>query len=245
MASITHDILVTCVPGRDFASEVATIREHARRRDIACRVTVVCDGDCAMPTGIADRLVVHRSAQGIAFAVNEWVDYLRLTHRYYDGESTRTSKQLAARPAVCTMIQDDCIVNMDMLIFLFENLDAIFREADWFSGYLDPNHQVITTKRIANFQMAYMNMTAAVHLSAPFKHWCDVTPIPKAFGPPKASPGGDEYGPEIERGNPSRNPRLGSRVDHWLQADSGRRNGGTLIYPNGVVHRSLKSTWNA
>lgn len=249
---MNHDILITTIPGR--AEEVLRIQLDLRNALLGCRgkhrVTVICDGaltekmyDNLITTGI-HRLVVHKDPQGLAFSISEWAMYLRLTEHYYGGASERTSQEMSFTPEVCTMLQDDVELNHDMFPWLEKNHEEVFRAANWFSGYDAKEHKRQGTINVGGVPLVARDMGCAVNLTAMYRTWMRLTPIPKTFGPQRVSKGGNDYGPDVERGNPSRTPRLGSRVEHWLQGDS--PNSGplrTVIYPGGVTHKG-ESTWN-
>lgn len=247
---MNHDILITTTPDRQHLLErmAATLEsaiEDAANQGIATpRLTLVSDGAISAPP-IFDRVVQHRFRQGLAFAISEWGDYLALTSSYYKGESKRTAPRMSMLPGLCTILQDDAVIDGAILTFPVRHAIQIFGMADWWSGYDPEEHGVIGKARVGGIPHVRRKMGCAVHLTTSFEILRRRLPIPKTFGKNVISPGGADYAPGIERGHPSRSPKLGSRVEHWLQGDApGIGHRGTLICPGLVRHDGGWSTWN-
>jgi hypothetical protein len=195
----------------------------------------------------ADHIFINaRTRTGITHAVNQWVSSLDARQRYYGGHSVRTDQQQAESPEICTLLQDDVVIEPWLLTYITRHQDELFGHAPWISGYLPQEHALIRTPRIGGRDVQVRSMACAVHLTATWNTWCAVTPVSKLFGAPRLSPGGMDYAADIERGNPSSGPtRLGSRLEHWLQADCpGTEPRGAAIIVGGAKHIGVESTWN-
>lgn len=252
-----HDILMTTVPGREPSMLVALseLVESCSRSDrFHHRITVHIDG----PTRVRDelltlaqRIIVRSEPQGITLAVYEWIEAVACTRNYYGGASVRTSQLMCAYPELLTIIQDDVRIDPDMIGFVEQHHAEIFSLCDFFSGYNPPEHPRQRLIGIGGRRGVKKVMGCAAHLCAPFTTFRSVMPVAKNFGEQHISDGGWEYAPEIERGHPSGTPRLGSRLEHWLQGDapywrSGATRRGCYIVPGMVSHRKdVDSTWNA
>lgn len=253
---IVHDVLVTTIPER--VASAASVCEQLRMAswnpgsDHDLRITVVVDGDWRDSSDslrAADRVIVHRYPQGIACTCAEWVALVRANADYYgDGTTKRTNPRMSAISVYATMVQDDVKVDVDLFSFFTAHRAEIFSRADWFSGYDPTEHRLTDGLVIGGRRVNHREMGCAVHLTAPVCHWTRVMPIPKEFCRARLSPGGDDYAPEVERGHPSAKPRLGSRLEHWLQGDApyfqGIKIRGCITAP-GMVEHIGESTWNA
>lgn len=247
---MNHDILITTTGSRPamLARAMDALVVAMEKAVGPFRVTMIVDGT-TLPSEIilAHRIVQHTHKQGIAFAVNEWMSYLRLTRNYYHGTSTRTVKTNAFEPRLCTLLQDDAIIESTVLSFIEEHHVQLFRVSPWLSGYKPKEHKLLKKVQIGGQPIEHRAMGCAVHLTARFSHWSELVPIPKHFEKARINKAGDAYAADVERGNPSRSPRIGSRIEHWLFGDCPRIESfpGVAVIPGGVQHiGGRESVWN-
>lgn len=246
---MNHDILILTTGTRQhlYVQMLDTLNDAIARAHGQFRITMIVDGKMVPRCSLAHRIVHHLVPQGIIFSLNEWIEWLTLTDNYYGGKSERTSDILAMRPYLCTLIQDDVELAPWLFRYIEQHYRHLFDISSWISGYVDKAHSLITSTVRKNVEVQHRTMASAQHLTAKFTTWRELMPIPKLFGEARISPGGKDYAAKTERGNPSRKPRLGSRVEHWLQGDCPKivTPGGVVILKDGVRHiGEQQSVWN-
>ena len=246
---MNHDILILTTGTRPhlFVKMRESLLNAMDKAESLFRVTIIVDGGRAPHFPIANRIIQHSCSQGITFSINEWVQWLELTNLYYAGSSGRTSSLNSMRPEVCTIIQDDVLIAPWLFRFIEEHHERLFEMGPWLSGYEPTEHKLSGSTILHDVELQRRAMACAVHMSAKFQTWRELTPIPKVFGEARISPGGSDYDAQLERGNPSREPRLGSRVEHWLQGDCPRivKPEAAVILKGGVRHiGERESVWN-
>ena len=246
---MNHDLLILTTGTRHdlFVRMREKLERAIARADGPFRVTMIVDGEIIPEVPYAHRVVHHRTPQGIAFGINEWIEYLELTRIYYQGHSSRTSDYMAFEPCWCTVLQDDVEVEPWLFAFIEKHHKRLEGLSAWFSGYQPTEHTLLSSCTIEDTEIEHRAMGCAVHLTAHFDRWRELTPIPKLFGKPRICPGGDVYKPGAERGNPSRRPRLGSRVEHWLLGDCKKivTQPGVAVIRGGAQHiGDRRSVWN-